>query len=329
VTAPAPGPRFRMTNAWRGDNVCLEAQEPSPGQLALRLVTCTGDDAQQWVTVPAGGAAIQLTTVRFGAGICLDVDEGSGGASLMTLAPCSSRPGQRFHTSSVGAYTRLTNDLRGPSSCLDVVNDGTNDRVRMAPCGSYSGQSWLLPGGAEPVPPRPPRPAPQQPQQPPPTPTPAPAPTPMPAPVPVTQPTTEWRVMRITNAWRGPDVCLEYSPGGPINVVLTACNGSPGQVWVGLLDASGAVRLTARNGGTERCLDVVDGSNRLTFAPCGDRPGQRWHAVDAGGGNFRLSNDLGGTGRCLDVINDGINNQLQLAPCGNYSGQIWALPPAR
>jgi hypothetical protein len=327
VTAPAPGPRFRMTNAWRGDNVCLEAQEPSPGQLALRLVTCTGDDAQQWVTVPAGGAAIQLTTVRFGAGICLDVDEGTGGASLMTLTPCSSRPGQRFHTSSVGAYTRLTNDLRGPSSCLDVVNDGTNDRVRMAPCGSYSGQSWLLPGGAEPVPPRPPRPAPQQPQQPPPTPTPVPTPTP--APVPVTQPTTEWRVMRITNAWRGPDVCLEYSPGGPINVVLTACNGSPGQVWVGLLDASGAVRLTARNGGTERCLDVVDGSNRLTFAPCGDRPGQRWHAVDAGGGNFRLSNDLGGTGRCLDVINDGTNNQLQLAPCGNYSGQIWALPPTR
>lgn len=287
---------------------------------------------------------MQLTSVRFGAGICLDVDESSGGTSLMTLTPCSGRPGQRFHTSSVGAYTRLTNDLRGPSSCLDVVNDGTNNRVRMAPCGSYSGQSWLMPGAVTPTPEPPPqpRPAPQQPPapvppRPQPTPVPqpvpytepAPQPQPMPVPMPVPQARAEWRVMRMTNAWRGPDVCLEYSPGGPITVVLTACNGSPGQVWVGLLDASGAVRLTARNGGTERCLDVADGSNRLTFAPCSDRPGQRWHAVDAGGGNFRLSNDLGGPSRCLDVINDGTNNQLQLAPCGNYSGQFWALPPER
>ena len=83
----------------------------------------------------------------------------------------------------------------------------------------------------------------------------------MPAPVPVTQPTTEWRVMRMTNAWRGPDVCLEYSPGGPINVVLTACNGSPGQVWVGLLDASdGWLRKRFEHLGVIEFEDWVDTS---------------------------------------------------------------------
>ena len=317
VTAPAPGPRFRMSNAWRGPDVCLEAQEPSPGRLAVRLVRCTGNEAQQWVRVPTDGDAMMLTTVRFGAGLCLDVDEGSGASALLTLAPCAGRPGQRFHANAAGAYSRLTNDLRGPQSCVDVVNDGTNDRVRMAPCGNYAGQAWQMPGDAAPAP------------APAPTPQPVPVPQPVPQPVPVPQSTTEWRVMRMTNAWRGPEICLEYAPGGPITVVLTACNGSAAQIWVGLLDASGAVRLTTRRGGVDRCLDVADGSNRLVFAPCSDRAGQRWHAVDAGGGNYRLSNDLGGSERCLDVVNDGTNNQVQIAPCGNYSGQFWQLPVER
>ena len=30
---------------------------------------------------------------------------------------------------------------------LDVVNDGRNDKVQMAPCGDYSGQLWTLSRG--------------------------------------------------------------------------------------------------------------------------------------------------------------------------------------
>ena len=45
----------------------------------------------------------------------------------------------------------LRNRLTGAGRCVDIVNDGQNDRVHMAPCGNYSGQQWLverLKGGA-------------------------------------------------------------------------------------------------------------------------------------------------------------------------------------
>ena len=40
--------------------------------------------------------------------------------------------------------SRFTTMLRGASMCLDVINDGQNDKLRLATCGNYSGQWWTI-----------------------------------------------------------------------------------------------------------------------------------------------------------------------------------------
>ena len=40
------------------------------------------------------------------------------------------------------SYYRLTTKWQGPGKSLDVVNDGSNNRLQLAPTGDYSGQSW-------------------------------------------------------------------------------------------------------------------------------------------------------------------------------------------
>ncbi|MEI6064062.1 MAG: hypothetical protein WCQ26_05690, partial [Pseudanabaena sp. ELA748] len=39
-------------------------------------------------------------------------------------------------------YNRLRNSFTGSRKCLDIVNDGRNNKLRMADCGNYSGQFW-------------------------------------------------------------------------------------------------------------------------------------------------------------------------------------------
>ena len=51
--------------------------------------------------------------------------EGHSGAALVAQSP------YRMHT-------RFT----GSGNCLDVLNDGTNNQLRMRRCGDYSGQRW-------------------------------------------------------------------------------------------------------------------------------------------------------------------------------------------
>jgi hypothetical protein len=48
-------------------------------------------------------------------------------------APANAQAQLRFRTISTGQ-----------AKCLDVINDGQNDKLRMAECGNYSGQSWTI-----------------------------------------------------------------------------------------------------------------------------------------------------------------------------------------
>lgn len=38
----------------------------------------------------------------------------------------------------------LRNLFTGPASCLDIINDGKNDKLRLAPCGNFTGQHWIV-----------------------------------------------------------------------------------------------------------------------------------------------------------------------------------------
>jgi hypothetical protein len=37
---------------------------------------------------------------------------------------------------------RFLNQFTGKNQCLDIINDGTNNKLHMASCGNYSGQQW-------------------------------------------------------------------------------------------------------------------------------------------------------------------------------------------
>jgi hypothetical protein len=40
--------------------------------------------------------------------------------------------------------SHLWNDGAGSGQCLDIVNDGANDKLTVAGCGDFSGQAWTL-----------------------------------------------------------------------------------------------------------------------------------------------------------------------------------------
>jgi|AraplaDrversion2_2_1032049.scaffolds.fasta_scaffold02158_15 hypothetical protein len=46
--------------------------------------------------------------------------------------------------------SHLWNDGAGSGQCLDIVNDGANDKLTVVPCGDYSGQAWTLLAAATP-----------------------------------------------------------------------------------------------------------------------------------------------------------------------------------
>lgn len=63
----------------------------------------------------------------------------------LQVRPCNGSDGQNWmYKSWPGAsnHFQLLNVLSGDNQCLDVINDEHKDKVHMAPCGNYSGQSW-------------------------------------------------------------------------------------------------------------------------------------------------------------------------------------------
>jgi len=43
-----------------------------------------------------------------------------------------------------GKSNRLQTLFTGNKKCLDIINDGNNNRLTMADCGNYSGQLWSI-----------------------------------------------------------------------------------------------------------------------------------------------------------------------------------------
>jgi len=49
-----------------------------------------------------------------------------------------------FGATDAASQQLLRNHFTGSASCLDIVNDGQNDKLRLAPCGNFSGQHWFV-----------------------------------------------------------------------------------------------------------------------------------------------------------------------------------------
>ena len=135
---------------------------------------------------------------------------------------------------------RLKTMFTGANKCLDIVNDGRNDRVTMADCGNFSGQYWKMatsdrhPGY------------------------------------------TRLQTMFI-GANKCLDI---VNDGRNDRVTMADCGDFSGQYWKMVTSDRhpGYTRLQTIFTGTNKCLDIVnDGKNdRVTMANCGDFSGQYW-----------------------------------------------------
>jgi hypothetical protein len=62
------------------------------------------------------------------------------------MARCGRYSGQMWEIApdAENSFVRLRTRFTGADMCLDVVNDGTNDQVHMAPCANVTGQQWHM-----------------------------------------------------------------------------------------------------------------------------------------------------------------------------------------
>jgi len=142
-----------------------------------------------------------------------------------------------------------------------------------------------------------------------------------------------WFYSRLSNQFRGNDMCLDVFNGGAKNNMthLTKCADLSGQYWA-LSGAAneGWYRLTTMFRGKEMCLDIHNGGNSNNhphLTKCANFSGQLWKlkGPDAGGWH-RLTTQFRGEDMCLDIFNGGAqNNQPHLTKCANFSGQLWKL----
>src|SRR4030095_8777790 len=49
-----------------------------------------------------------------------------------------------FGATDAASQQILRNTFTGSASCLDIINDGQNDKLKLAPCGNFTGQHWFV-----------------------------------------------------------------------------------------------------------------------------------------------------------------------------------------
>ena len=64
--------------------------------------------------------------------------------SIVQTSPSGGPSDESVSSATASGTYRLKTEFTGPAKCLDVVNDGYNNRLTMATCGNYSGQTWSI-----------------------------------------------------------------------------------------------------------------------------------------------------------------------------------------
>ncbi len=91
----------------------------------------------------------RLQTPFTGKDKCLNIVN-DGENNKLTMAKCSKVAGQLWKitpsktTPGNSGYYFVTNQLTGASNCLNVINNGRNNKLTMAKCDNISGRSWKI-----------------------------------------------------------------------------------------------------------------------------------------------------------------------------------------
>ena len=140
----------RLRNTLTGADTCLDIIEDGKNN-RLTMTKCANVAGQRWSMTARekNPQAYQLQTTFTGMDKCLNIIN-DGANDKLTMAKCGNLPGQLWNItpsktiSSPSGYYFLTNNLTGASNCLNVLNDGRNNRLTMAKCDNISGQSWRI-----------------------------------------------------------------------------------------------------------------------------------------------------------------------------------------
>ena len=140
----------RLRNTLTGANKCLDIVNDGQNN-QLTMTTCANVAGQRW-TITANQNNPQnyrLQTPFAGAEKCLEVINDDRKDRLV-MSPCNDSPGQIWNISDnrtnpgYTGYSRLRSQIAGADKCLDIVNDGRNNKLTMAQCAKIAGQNWRI-----------------------------------------------------------------------------------------------------------------------------------------------------------------------------------------
>ncbi|WP_310486934.1 RICIN domain-containing protein [Chamaesiphon sp. VAR_69_metabat_338] len=138
---------------------------------------------------------------------------------------------------------RLRNTLTGSSYCLDIINDGDNNKLTMARCANVSGQRWSLTASE-------------------------------------TNPQAYRLQTPFTGTG---NCLATIDDGNNNRLTIAKCSNAPGQLWSitpsnANPGSSGYSNLRNELTGADKCLKIInDGrNNKLTMATCSNVAGQSW-----------------------------------------------------
>ncbi len=138
---------------------------------------------------------------------------------------------------------RLRNTLTGAGYCLDIINDGDNNKLTMARCANVAGQRWSLTASE-------------------------------------TNPQTYRLQTPLTGTDK---CLATIDDGNNNRITIAQCSDAPGQLWSIIPSNanpgySGYSSLRNELTGADKCLKVInDGrNNKLTMAKCSNVAGQSW-----------------------------------------------------
>ncbi len=140
----------RLRNTLTGADTCLDIIEDGKNN-RLTMTKCANVAGQRWSMTASekNPESYRLQTPFTGMDKCLNIIN-DGENNKVTMAKCDSLPGQLWSVTPSktlpgnSGYYFVKNALTGASNCLNVLNDGRNNKLTMAKCDNISGQSWRI-----------------------------------------------------------------------------------------------------------------------------------------------------------------------------------------
>ena len=124
-------------NAFSGSNKCMDIINDGANN-KLIMGTCGNYSGQQWTMTPTTLGHVTFSNQFSGLNKCLEAT----GTSLR-MNNCNAAPSQRWKVEPDKYNKNYSTVSNGATKmCVDIINDGQNNKLVMGACGHYSGQQW-------------------------------------------------------------------------------------------------------------------------------------------------------------------------------------------